>query len=341
MLDAVFNHIGENHPYWQDVLKNQEKSRYKDYFHIRRFPVKRGPQNRDDMDFDTFAFTPAMPKWNTENPEARKYLLDAAAYWIRECDIDAWRLDVANEVSFGFWDEFSRLVRSLKKEFYIVGEIWHDASNWIDRGEFDAAMNYPLEYAISNYFIRKTTSADQFTGRLILSLTRYSDTHNRIAFNLLDSHDTDRVLTRAGGDKLAVRNAFTILFLLPGSPCIYYGTEVGMAGGTDPDNRRPMIWNEAKQDKDLKSFFKTLIALRKKYIALINNSAIQYKLAAGLHCWELADGKSALNIVYSETAGAKAAYDMNELGQCLFNTEASDRNGELSPYSMAVCYKNR
>ncbi len=102
MLDAVFNHIGSASPQWQDVLKNGAQSRYKDWFHIHSFPV------RED-NYDRFAFTADMPKLNTANPEVQKYLLDIALYWIREFDIDGWRLDVANEVDHVFGRHSGRL----------------------------------------------------------------------------------------------------------------------------------------------------------------------------------------------------------------------------------------
>jgi neopullulanase len=321
MLDAVFNHAGDAHPFWQDVLKNQERSLYKDYFHIYRFPVKTVyPRGEDNLDYTTFAYHPGMPKWNTENPGARKYLLDAAAHWIRECDIDGWRLDVANEVSLDFWREFSTLTRSLKKDFYILGEVWHDASAWINPGYFDAAMNYPLEYAVSDFFLAKKISAARFTERLFSALSRYSDMHNRVAFNLLDSHDTDRVLTRAKGDKQALRNAFTMLFLLPGSPCIYYGTEIGMTGGGDPDNRRPMIWDEARQDTDLRRFFRNLIAFRKKFFAIIDKAVIEYIHKDTVHCWKFSGEGAALTAVYTEE-GAAAPIEVS--GRLVFGGAAA------------------
>nr|WP_243728839.1 alpha-amylase family glycosyl hydrolase [Mycoplasma capricolum] len=94
MLDAVFNHFGYWHPYWQDVLKNQENSKYKDWFYINKFPVKRLDENltenkNTDLNYYTFAFTGYMPKANTSNPEVKKYLLDVARYWVEEFDIDA------------------------------------------------------------------------------------------------------------------------------------------------------------------------------------------------------------------------------------------------------------
>jgi glycosidase len=295
MLDAVFNHASTLHPFWQDVLKNQEKSAYKDYFHILRFPVKQ-QQDVKDMDYETFAFVSRMPKWNTENEGARKYLLDAAEYWIRECDIDGWRLDVANEVSFDFWRDFSKRVRLIKDDFYIVGEIWFNASAWINTGLFDSVMHYPLSFAVSDYFLKKSINEGQFFETLFNVMLRYSDLHNQAAFTLLDSHDTDRALTRAAGDRQALKNAFTMLFLLQGSPCIYYGTEIGLEGSFDPDCRRPMIWDEQRQDRELFSFFQRLIRFRRTYNGIINGGSILYK---GNGIWKIGD---ALTVLYTDGA---------------------------------------
>jgi glycosidase len=335
MLDGVFNHAGKDHPFWQDVLKNQEHSACRDYFHIRRFPLRESAGGRD-LDFDAFAFAPNMPKWNTENPEARAYLLKAAAYWITECDIDGWRLDVAGEVSLDFWKEFSRLVRSLKKDFYITGEIWHDPSPWVNSGCFDAVMNYPLGLAVSDYFLERKTGALGFTERIFSVLERLSDLHNSAAFNLLDSHDTQRALHRAGGDKQALRNAFTMLFLLPGSPCLYYGTEVGMTGGDDPDCRRPMIWDEAKQDKELLDFFKNLITFRRIYYNnIIGRCVIEYKNLGNLRRWKFSGEDESLYAVYTENKPGK----LPEIpGAGVFATGPVE-NGELAPYTLAVYHK--
>ncbi|MDR3147420.1 MAG: glycoside hydrolase family 13 protein [Treponema sp.] len=335
MLDAVFNHVGERHPFWQDVLANQEQSVYRDYFHIKRFPVKDHYRKAETIPFDTFAMTARMPKWNTENPQARRYLLDAAQYWIRECDIDGWRLDVSDEVSFDFWRVFTREVRSLKPDLYIVGEMWHDASNWINPGYFNSAMNYPLGFAIIDFFLRKTIGPGEFTGRLFRSLSRYSDLHNRLAFNLLDSHDTPRALTVAAGDTLALRNAFTLLFLLPGSPCLYYGTEVGMSGGGDPACRGPMVWDEKKQDRHLLAFFKALIAFRRKYIGLIGHAVIRYRQFMGLPCWEIAGKGHRLSVLY--TGDEPAGPCEKALGLRVFGTGQSTK-GNIPPHSVAVYY---
>ncbi|MDR0710217.1 MAG: glycoside hydrolase family 13 protein, partial [Spirochaetaceae bacterium] len=339
MLDAVFNHIGASHPFWQDVLKNQEKSAYRDYFHIHSFPVREKYKNRFEINYDTFAFTANMPKWNTENSQARKYLIDAAIYWIKECDIDAWRLDVSDEVSLDFWREFSRSVREAKADCYILGEMWHDASNWLNSGYFNAAMNYPLGFAVTDFFLKKASDrkagALAFTGKLTAALSRYSDLHTRAAFNLLDSHDTPRALTVAKGDKLALRNAFTMLFLLPGSPCIFYGTEIGMEGENDTDGRRPMIWDEKRQDRELLDFFRDLIAFRKANIAIINSCSMRYEAERDVSRWIIGAGENTLRAVYT---GEKPVEAGGETGECVLSAGPIN-NGKIPPFTLAVFYK--
>lgn len=103
-------------------------------------------------------------------------------------------------------------------------------------------MNYPLANSIKDYFLSKTISAQTFAT----SPQQPSDVlspakPNEVMFNMLDSHDTERILTVAKGNKNAVKSALTFMYLHCGTPCIYYGTEVGMAGGGgDPDCRRVM-----------------------------------------------------------------------------------------------------
>jgi len=279
MLDAVFNHAGAKHPFWQDVLKNQENSPYKDFFHIHSFPVSERYLDYEAKNFDTFAFEARMPKWNTENKAVRDYLIGAACYWIKECNIDAWRLDVADEVSVDFWRTFSSAVRKIKDDFYIVGEMWHDATPWINANCFCSVMNYPLGFVIQDYFLKDKISLTEFNSRLFHSITRYSKMHTEGAFNLLDSHDTPRILTIANGNKQAVRNALTMLFIFPGSPCIYYGTEIGMEGERDNDGcRRPMIWNKERQDKNLYKYIQFLIDFRKQNNKFINECSIEFSV---------------------------------------------------------------
>ncbi|MGG3843026.1 alpha-glycosidase [Anoxybacillus kestanbolensis] len=264
MLDAVFNHSGYYFAPFQDVLKNGEKSRYKDWFHIREFPLQTEPI----PNYDTFAFVPQMPKLNTENPEVKQYLLDVSTYWIREFDIDGWRLDVANEVDHQFWREFRQAVKAIKPDVYILGEIWHDAMPWLRGDQFDAVMNYPFTNGALNYFAKGNVRASEFAYTIVNVLHNYPHNVNEVAFNLLGSHDTPRILTQCGEQKEKVKLMFTFQLSFSGSPCIYYGDEIGLTGGQDPLCRKCMIWEKEKQDRDIFAHVQTLIALRKQYRAL-------------------------------------------------------------------------
>ena len=330
MLDAVFNHIGSNHVFWQDVLKNQEKSKYKDYFHIHSFPVADRPR-REELTYSTFAFASSMPKWNTEHPEVRQHLIDVGLYWINECDIDGWRLDVSDEVSFSFWHDFRKAINKVKPEVFVLGEVWHDPAKWLNGGYFDAVMNYYLGYLMRDLFAKGEITPDEFTQRLFAKLSRFSDIHKRVSFNLLDSHDTARILTQSGGNKLGCKNAFLFMMLMPGAPCIYYGTEVGMEGADDPDCRCPMIWDEAKQDLKLQTFFKKLIALRKEHNKLIQNAEISYVKEKNLCRWTLGKGSERLQLVYNIS-------DSNiKLEETILLSTEEDVNGVLPAGVLALC----
>ncbi|KGL46507.1 alpha-glycosidase [Listeria sp. SHR_NRA_18] len=299
MLDAVFNHIGDKSPEWQDVLKNGEKSKFVDWFHIHSFPVTPGEngniEGKNTLSFDTFAYTMNMPKLNTANPEVQKYLLDIATYWVREFDIDGWRLDVANEVDHAFWKQFNQAVRAEKEDIYILGEIWHDSWLWLLGDEFDSVMNYPFTQTIIENFVEERIKPTKMVSGISEQLMRYQEQVNHVMFNMLDSHDTARLLTRCEGDKDKAKMALAFMFAHTGSPCIYYGTEIGMDGADDPLCRKCMEWDETKQDQEMLAFMKKLIAFRKT-----NQKTLTY----GDLVWHIVDDENRI-VAFSRTLDDK------------------------------------
>lgn len=271
MLDAVFNHIGYQSKQWQDVLEKGERSIYRDWFHIDRFPLVEEKNGQECVNYQTFAFQKEMPKLNTAHPEVKAYLLDIARFWIEECDIDAWRLDVANEIDHQFWKEFRKTVLSIKPDLFILGEIWHSAQSWLVGDEHHSVMNYPLASAIKSFFLTGELTDKEFIASLNSQRFTYRQQVREVLFNLLDSHDTERISTTAKGDKNAIKAALVALFFQVGSPCIYYGTEVGLSGGEDPDCRRVMPWKKERQDEELLAFVTKLIHLRQTYQTIIQN----------------------------------------------------------------------
>ena len=210
-----------------------------------------------------------MPKLNTANPEVKAYLMKVATYWIEEFDIDAWRLDVANEIDHQFWRDFRKAVLAKKPDLYILGEIWHSSQPWLKGDEFHAVMNYPLSESIKDYFLRGHKETQRFIWEINSQSMYYRQQISEVMFNLLDSHDTERILTTAKGDLQSVKSALAFLYLQRGTPCIYYGTELALIGGPDPDCRRVMPWERVVADNDMLNFMKELIQLRKEVAGMI------------------------------------------------------------------------
>ncbi|WP_278279603.1 glycoside hydrolase family 13 protein [Clostridium sp. DMHC 10] len=151
IFDAVFNHCGHDFFAFQDVIKNGERSKYKDWFFINEYPV-----NIKKVNYITFANEIfAMPKLNTENEEVKKYLLEVAEYWIKEVNIDGWRLDVCDEVDHSFWREFRKTVKKANPDAIIVGEIQHEACSWLKGEQLDSIMNYPFKNLSVDFLLRE------------------------------------------------------------------------------------------------------------------------------------------------------------------------------------------
>lgn len=291
MLDAVFNHLGDFSMQWQDVVKYGRDSRFSSWFHIHEFPVSYTPSDNDefatDLTYDVFANNPHMPKLNTASKEVQKYLFEIASYWIKQFDIDAWRLDVANEVDHHFWQQFYGLTHHLKSDFYVLGEVWHNAQSWVNQHEFDGAMNYPFTETLLDGVVFKNISLNEMVSQLNEHLMLYRLPTDQVMLNSMDTHDTARLLTLCGNDKELAKAALTLMFCQIGSPCIYYGTEVGLAGGNDPECRACMIWDESKQDTQLLSFVKKLIKLRHQE---------QKLFSYGSYTWDIDEANNVLKM---------------------------------------------
>ena len=282
MLDAVFNHIGDTSEQWLDVVKNGAESRYASWFHIYKFPVSYTKTNRIDeaenLTYDSFGFTSHMPKLNTANPEVQEYLLKVARYWTENFDIDAWRLDVANEVDHRFWKSFYREVTNINSEIYIIGEVWHSSQEWLQSSEFHGVMNYSLTQSILEHFIRGNINSSKMIAAINHQLMLYPKQTNEVMFNLLDSHDTPRLMTIAKGNKKKAKSALAFMFMQTGSPCIYYGTEIGMFGGGDPDCRACMEWDETRWDRAMYTFVSSLVAIRRKFSDIISFANAEWEV---------------------------------------------------------------
>jgi glycosidase len=267
VLDGVFNHCGRGFFAFNNIIENGECSPYRNWFHIHTFPIS--PYDPDKpANYDCWWNLPSLPKFNVRHPPTRRYILDVARYWIEQ-GADGWRLDVPNEIDdHEFWREFRQVVKEANPDAYIVGEIWEDGTPWLDGTQFDAVMNYLFRDLCRDYFARETLRTDQFASGIETLLRRYPQDVTYAQLNLLGSHDTARFRTEADGDYHKLYAAFLFQMTFPGSPCIYYGDEIGMKGGQDPLCRGAFPWNGAIWNTDLLNWTKQCVAIRHEHSAL-------------------------------------------------------------------------
>ena len=268
VLDAVFNHVSERCLQFRDVLQNGKASRYFDWFLIDGDKV-----DRQKVNYQCFAACDYMPKWNTSCEEVQHFLIGVALHYMKEYGVDGWRLDVSDEVSHDFWRKFRAAVKAENGACVIIGENWHDANPYLRGDQYDSIMNYAFTKACLDAFAFGTLDATGFAEKLNELLMRNTDTVNGMMLNLLDSHDTHRFLTQAGGDIQKLGCALAVLYLFVGAPCIYYGTEIGMEGGYDPDCRRTMDWACAEERPPLWRLVQRLAALKRESAALHGTKA--------------------------------------------------------------------
>lgn len=265
MLDAVFNHSGHKFSPWMDVVEKGPDSEYWDWFFVHKWPFDTKEFHTRDGKFDSFSFAAMMPKLNTNNPKVVEYLTELCIHWVDDWGIDGIRFDVGNEVSHSFLRSLRKELKGRNPQLYLLGEIWHDSLTWLMGDEYDSVMNYPFVQSINNFFVDETLGAEELEYSLNRCYHLYMKQTNRVMFNLLDSHDTIRLFYRVKKNIGKFYQHMVLLFTMQGTPCIYYGTELAMPGGFDPDCRRVMPWEDIEQGKyDLPiARMKQLIAMRK------------------------------------------------------------------------------
>ncbi|MBQ3864719.1 MAG: alpha-glycosidase, partial [Clostridia bacterium] len=230
VLDGVFNHCSPKFFAFRDICEKGKDSEYADWFFPHSYPVSFEKGN-----YDTFSHGAGMPKLNMESKSARAYFLHVLTYWIEKCGVDGWRLDVANEIDKGFLREMRTTLKETKPDVLIIGEVWTDAGEWLQGDMFDGVMHYQMTFPIRQSWEADSEITDmEFYHRIQMASVLYQHGVAQASWIMLDSHDTSRMATVAGSKERFLAAAF-LQFTLPGAPFIYYGDEVGLEGGDDPD----------------------------------------------------------------------------------------------------------
>lgn len=294
VIDLAVNHTG--HTYWAfvDARQKGRESDYWDWYEWKNWPLPGGietaPANPLEY-YDCWWGFGQMPnlnfdlsRVNSEEHSVRNidgavpnralvdHLLDVTEYWLKDVGIDGYRLDVAGEVPYWFWELFRERVREAKPDAYILGELWGASPDWVNGKYFDAVMNYKFfRDPVLRFLCRGEISAVQFDRELAPGRLVYPEEGVLAQMNLMGSHDTERYLTTAGGDFRRLKLAALFAMTYVGAPAIYYGDEIGMEGGHDPDCRRPFDWKWEADGERVKThnLFSRLASYRKCFPALV------------------------------------------------------------------------
>jgi len=264
VLDGVFNHCSDRHPFFLDAISNGRASLYWDWFTIDGHTV----QSKPEPNYECWAGVRTMPEWNHKNPDVEGYLLSVVRHWISEYAIDGWRLDTVEYLPPDFVRRIRQVARDADPQVYVVGEAMGIAAAWFKHDAIDGVMHYRLRDGLIHFLVTRDWSAETFAGFARSLWRSYPRENGFSCYTLIGSHDKPRFLTLAGGDKRRLLLAAAFLFSYPGAPAIYYGDEIGMEGGDDPDCRRAFPWDESIWDKDLQDELRTLVGLRNLHPAL-------------------------------------------------------------------------
>jgi glycosidase len=259
VLDGVFNHMGRNAPRFRQAMADP-KSPWRHWFAI-------GPQYEGGA--RAWTGFQNLPELNLENPAVRRHLwLDRDSVvrsYLRD-GADGWRLDTAYELGHDFLREMTQAAHREKPGSLVVGEIVNYPDRWLRSGAMDAVMNFTLRDIVLGF--ARGEIAPAAAGRMTARLVHDAGIEPMLkSWLVIDNHDIPRIATQLP-DGAQRRLVQALQFTLPGAPNLYYGVEVGMTGGADPENRGPMRWDQLRDDHPEFVWLRQLIALRKAHRAL-------------------------------------------------------------------------
>lgn len=342
LLDGVFNHCGYYWPPFQDLVKNGEKSQYRDWFFPHSFPVGEQYEN-----YDCVGHYKWMPKLNMGCRAVRDYFISVGKYWIEEFDIDGWRLDVADEVPMLFWEEFSTAIKAVKPDALLLGETWGDAQKLVAVNRLDSAMNYIFRDIAVDWLAKEKIRPSELDHRLNRMLSLYPEEVSLRMYNPLDSHDTARFRQLCRNKRLH-ELAVVLQMGVPGCPAVFYGDEVGLEGDNDPGCRLAMQWEETQQNRQLLSWYARLIEIRRSSPSLISGDFRTLLCADESNAYVFSRSTAEETSIIAINAGdkpfeakIKCAGEFEALigGRKQYSSENGELCIELGPYSAEIYQK--
>ena len=265
VLDGVFNHVGRGFPQFRDVCEKKWESQYKDWFFIN---FDGNSNYNDGLWYEGWEGHFDLVKLNLRNPAVADHLLDAVKYWIEYFGIDGIRLDVAYSLDFDFIKRLRSFTDGLKEDFFLVGELLHgDYSRWVNPEMLHSATNYECYKGIysslnsGNMFEICHSVKNRFGPE---DWCMYRGLH---LLNFVDNHDVTRIASILS-DPAYLPLAYTIMFGIPGIPCIYYGSEWGARANKSEGDPALRPAFEKPENNDITNVIKGLIKAHRECKAL-------------------------------------------------------------------------
>lgn len=268
VLDGVFHHTGRKFAPFQEVLARREGTEKRFWFYI---DFGGNDRYNDGLSYADWEGHAELVKLRLEHPEVQNYLMDAVRFWIREFDIDGLRLDVGYLLPPWFMEMIRRTAGQEKRDFFLMGEVIH-LQNFVQNivpERLDSATNYEcFKGMISAFNSENLFEIEHSLTRLFADLPWALCTGKHL-FNFVDNHDVIRAAT-ALKERRNLKNLYTLLFTIPGIPCIYYGSEYAAEGDkSDGDYRlRPCIDEIPRRAEDLYAHIRMLAAIKAAHPAL-------------------------------------------------------------------------
>lgn len=365
VIDGVFNHTGRGFFAFRDLRQKGDKSAYRDWYIVDSFDDPATPE--DEFRYEGWWGTATLPLFaDTASgddlaPGPKAYILAATRRWMDpdgdgdpSDGVDGWRLDVAEDVPAGFWRQWNDEVRRINPEALTVAEHWNDAARYLADTGFSGVMNYHgFAQPVKGFAIDGVLSPSEFASLLISRANEHGDAQRHALWNLIDSHDTERLASMIvnarrrlpysdpgrfdydSGERGSVRQwreyevrkptynerrlqriVVVLQATCVGAPMIYYGDEAGMWGSDDPDNRKPMLWPQPHYDRESEHPFG--MSRIEDSVAFDHGLVAFYQQAMSLRRLFPVLRRGALSIVGVDDAASVLVFQRSEEEQTVF-----------------------
>ena len=302
IVDGVFNHTGRDFFAFQDIKKNRENSRYKDWYCNVNFWGNN--EYNDGFSYDNWGGYNLLAKLNLWNPEVKNYHLETVKFWVDEFDIDGIRLDAADVLDFGFMKELRSFCNGLKPDFWLMGEVIHgDYSRWANNDMLHSVTNYELHKGLysghndHNYF------------EIAHTIKRLNGiVGDKKLYTFCDNHDVARIYSKLN-NKAHMYNVAILVYTVPGIPSIYYGSEFGIPGnkenGSDWNLRPDLNLADFNEKDELPALYTTLGHLKQRFPELTYGDYRELYLTTGQFAFaRCLDGRAVVTALNNADNGA-------------------------------------